>query len=194
MKNLQVLLNSIILIFLTSFYGCLSSQTQQNESNNINFNWIIDNYIDFYSKKVVNFNPKERYLMMSVSEDINNKQTYIYLFDNCYNCSSVENNDNLILLYKGYRVIIATDNFKNKEIILKNFKKISIGTHFKNTPYNNNSIYDYARQWEIKCDDKGKLIFFCNSILNELEDTKKRLGLNSSIEDCRLPTSNSLKF
>ena len=176
--------NTLVILFLSSFNNYYYSQSKQNDLKDIDFNWIVDNYIDFYSKRIPNFNSKESYLMMSINDDTVKKQTFIYILDNCYSCSGIENNNYLILLYRDYRIVIATDSAKNKDMILRNFQKTSIGEHFKVIPHNLNATYNYARQWRFIYDDKRTPIFFCNSRLKELGETKKILFLNGYIDDC----------
>lgn len=187
MKNLRILRNSlIVLVFQLLFYGCYSSQTKRTNMDGININQIVDSYIDFYSKKKKDFNSKEKYLILNVSEDSNSKEIDINIFDNCYQCPGTQNADKTIVLYKGYKVAIFADNLENKKALLKNFKNISKGVSFSSPPYNENVTYNFPRRWRIVYDINGKIIFFCNSILSELQETKNMLKLDSDMDDCNL--------
>ena len=184
MKNLIFLFNNVIILLLSSLPNYYYSQTKQNDLKDININWIVDNYIDFYAKRIPNFNFRENYIMLSINDDTLKKQTYLYILDNCYRCPGVENTNYLILLYRDYRIVIATDSVKNKDMILRNFRKASVGKHFKVIPYNVDVTYHSPRQWRFIYDDKATPIFFCNSRLDELGETKKLLFMNSYIDDC----------
>ena len=148
MKNLRLLPSSLVLVFIILFSSCFSSQTKKVGLNN-DLNWIVNNYINFYSKKSKDFDAKKKYLMISISEDANKRQTDVYITDNCYECPGVEVNDYLIFLYKGFKVVIATDNSKSAEIVLKKFKNIYPSEKFKVKPYNDNVMYHTPREWKV---------------------------------------------
>ncbi|MGE8525847.1 hypothetical protein [Chryseobacterium rhizosphaerae] len=182
MKQQGLLKNNLIIIFcLISFFNCASSQIKQNT---ININKIVDSYINFYSKNKTGFNSKERYLMLSISENLENKKTNIHILDNCYDCPGVINNKMLVVSYNDYKIVIATNLTNQEEFIFKNFKNISKQNLFSVPPYQENITYNNPRTWRFEYDAVGKLIFFCNSVLPELEETKKALHIDNSVIDC----------
>nr|WP_315029434.1 hypothetical protein [uncultured Chryseobacterium sp.] len=185
MKHPQILKNNlIVLTCLLSFYSCFSSQTHKDKINDtMNINDIVDGYINFYSDKSSHFNSKTRYLMLSI---INNSgKTQIDVLDNCYTCPGPEIlNSMVVVVYKDYKVIIGTNIFNQEEFIFKNFKSITKGTTFQVPPYQDNITYDFARHWTFEYNKENKLIQFCNSVLPELEETKKALHIDDTVVDC----------
>lgn len=185
MKRPEILKNSFMtLTCLLSFYSCFSSQTHKDKiKNRMNINDIVDGYINFYSDKTSNFNSKTRYLMLSIVN--NTGKMEIEILDNCYTCPGPEILKSMVVvLYKDYKVVIGTNMVNQEDFIFKNFKNITKGTIFQVPPYQNNITYDFARHWTFEYNKENQLIQFCNSILPELEETKKVLHIDNSVIDC----------
>ncbi len=179
-------LNIGILILIVFFTNC-SSQQINKSTLKISINNLVDNYINYYQSKNKDFTIDKKYLLVGLNQEQDNtEKIFVYISDNCYKCPGIINEKDNIYIYKGFKVILYTDTDSNMIFLKKIFKNLSSAQRFSVEPYKDNVMYHSPRLWRIEYDDKGKLLFFCNSILNELKETKEFLKLDNSVEDCNL--------
>lgn len=175
---MQTVTKFLTLMFITLLcYNCYSQKKQ------INVSWIVDNYISYYEAKNTKFNSEEKYLLLGLSNKDETLKS-VDVLDNCYTCPGTIEPTDTVVLYKKYKIVIRTDTKENKELLLKNFKSASTSTKFPVQPYQENAMYHYSRHWSFEYNKDLKIVFFCNSILEELQETKSMLKLPSIIEDC----------
>ncbi|MFZ4928946.1 hypothetical protein [Chryseobacterium sp. Mn2064] len=172
------ILNNFFLILL--FIGLFCSCSAQK----ININHIVDTYINYYSSKNEIFNPTKTYLLMGLSSESENPRNKIFsLSYNCFECNGAVTDNDTIIQYKGYKVVIITDNIDNKILLYKYFKNIKTTKTFHSIPFNKNIMYDPPPHLGVRFDDKGKIYFICMG--NRTKEIKQMLGFNSDLEDCQ---------
>lgn len=173
----QVLNKFFSLLFIIIFICSCSAQK-------INVNHIVDTYIDYNSSKNKIFTPTKTYLLMSLSSESENpKNKVLSLSYNCFECDGIVTDNDTIIQYKGYKVVIITDNFENKTLLYKYFKNIKPSKAFHSIPNNINVIYDSPSHLGIRFDENGKIYFICMG--NKTKEIKQLLSFNSDLEDCQ---------
>ncbi len=167
----QILSNFFALLFVSC------------SAQKINVNHVVDTYIDYYSSKNKIFIPTKTYLLLGLSSDSENQQNKVLSISyNCFECAGSVMNNDVVIEYKGYKVVIITDNIENKSFLYRSFKNIKPSKTFQTTPINKNIIYDSPVHLGIRFDDKGKIYFICMG--NKTKEIKQMLGLKSDLEDC----------
>ncbi|SHE60652.1 hypothetical protein [Chryseobacterium vrystaatense] len=179
--RVQILNKALRLVLLALL--CNSCYSQKKQAHAIDVNWIVDHYISYYEAKNTKFNSEEKYLLLGLSNKDETLKS-VDVLDNCYTCPGIIEPTDTVVLYKKYKIVIRTDTKENKELLLKNFKSASTSTKFPVQPYQENAMYHYSRHWSFEYNKDLKIVFFCNSILEELQETKSMLKLPSTIEDC----------
>lgn len=171
----QILSNFFLLLFLTLFVSCSAQK--------MNLNHIVDTYINYNSSKNKIFTPTKTYLLMGLSYESENPQNKVLSISyNCFECAGSVTNNDTVVEYKGYKVVIITDSIENKSFLYKSFKNIKPSKTFQTAPINKNIIYDSPVHLGIRFDDKGKIYFICMG--NKTKEIKQMLGLKSDLEDC----------
>ncbi|KAB1232558.1 hypothetical protein [Chryseobacterium viscerum] len=151
----QILNKIFILLFLTLLLCSCSAQK-------INVNHIVDTYINYNSSKDKMFNPTKTYLLMGLfSENENSQNKVLSLSYNCFECNGNVTDKETVVQYKGYKVIVITDNIENKALLFKYFKNTTKSETFNTIPFNKNIIYDPPAHLGIRFDNKGKIYFIC---------------------------------
>lgn len=170
-------LNKIYLfsLFTLLFYNCIG---MKKENNDINF--IVDHYISYYSSQNKKFDSQKKYLLIGIKKGINDNQNKIIsLSDGCYNCPGSIKDTDTFIQYKGYKVIIVSDNIECTNFALKHFKNTTQSTKFSVEPFDSNVMYDFPRYWEIEYNNQNKIISICMG--NSTDKIKKILGFDNVI-------------
>lgn len=172
------ILNKIFSVLFFTLLICSCS------AQKINVNHIVDTYIDYYSSRNKIFNPKETYLLMGVfSENENPQNKVLSISHNCFECQGNVTDKDEVIQYKGYKVVVISDEKENKYFLLKHFKNTILSKTFSVQPFNKNMISDSPVPLNVRFDNKGKIYFFCMG--GKTEEIRQLLGFTDTIEDCR---------
>ncbi len=169
-----------------STFICFSSVSCTAQK--ININHIVDTYIAYYTPRNKIFNPSQTFLQIGINqEEENPKEKNIFINNNCFDCMGKVDSKDLILDYKGYKVVILYDNNDNKKLLLANLKNTKPTNKFSLDNINDNIINDVGI-WTFSFDENLKVKYFCNTnrMENMKEDTKEikqKLGIDNT-EDC----------
>ncbi|UKB82228.1 hypothetical protein LF887_14570 [Chryseobacterium sp. MEBOG06] len=173
----QILNKILSLLFVTLMLCNCSAQK-------INLNNVVDTYINYNSSKNKMFNPANIYLLMGLfSEQENLQNKILSLSYSCFECNGNVSDKETVVQYKGYKVVITTDNTDNKAVLLKYFKNITPDKTFHMLPFDKNIIYDSPAHLGIRFDNKGKVYFVCMG--GETKEIKQMLGFRNDLEDCQ---------
>lgn len=186
MDKMQIMNKILLLFIIMVFESCFS----QNKKKDININFLLDYYIDYYSGNKKDFNSKNKYILLGINEEKDNPdKKNIYINDNCFNCEGRINSNDTIVLYRGYELVIFNDNERNKKFLLKKIKNYSFTSGFSLKTPDPNIISDVGG-WTFKFDESGTIIFFCNTKYMEkyelIKEIKEKLNI-SNVDDCVTP-------
>ncbi|CAH0220466.1 hypothetical protein [Chryseobacterium sp. Bi04] len=170
------------------FLCVISLATLSCSAQKFNVNNIVDTYIDYYSPRNKIFTPTKTFLQLGMdNEEGNLKEKNIHINNNCFDCMGKISDQNSIIEYRGYKVIIYADNDENKNILLSNFKNTKKTSAFFLNKLDDNIINDVG-SWTFNYNENAKISFFCNSnpmknMKEDMREIKQKLGIQN-VRDC----------